>query len=371
MNKLKHFFIPHEGNGYKPHSIRPKHLLAHASFAVFLKIFLIAFIFTSPLSALLAPDVLAQQGQKIIALTNNARQAMGVAPLRVSPVLNSAAQNKSDNMAELRYFAHTGPDGKKLADWLRLSGYGFAVAGENLAVGYSTPEGVISGWTKSKTHYANMIDPDFSEVGVGLSAGTYKDKDSLFVAQYLASPNVYQAVTLAAKPTIDSEKSVLTARKTADGIKLKAAAYISPDAVKADVFLGDKKIALQKSASQSGLWTGETTISNFEKKTGEPLVLAAVAAKDSAGNASMQDIALENFKPLEPTPVDHYFFLKANPAIGLQTLFDVSSIYYSALIILMIGALILNIFIERKKQHPHLIYSAAGLVLFSLILLKF
>lgn len=39
--------------------------------------------------------------------------------------------------------------------------------GENIAAGYSTPEAVVEGWKNSSGHRANLLNPNFTELGVG------------------------------------------------------------------------------------------------------------------------------------------------------------------------------------------------------------
>jgi len=100
-----------------------------------------------------------------------------------------------------QYFAHTGPDKKTLADWLRSAGYRYGVAGENLAMGFNKPEEVMAAWTKSQTHYANLIDSDFSQVGVGATVGPYQEQETTFVAQFFGRPVSVAVAKAAAVPT--------------------------------------------------------------------------------------------------------------------------------------------------------------------------
>ena len=39
--------------------------------------------------------------------------------------------------------------------------------GENVAAGQTTPAGVVSAWMNSPTHRANIIYPDFYDIGIG------------------------------------------------------------------------------------------------------------------------------------------------------------------------------------------------------------
>ncbi|MDD5071620.1 MAG: CAP domain-containing protein, partial [Patescibacteria group bacterium] len=205
--KLKDLFIPHAGNDYKPQALAPRRIFFHAVSAVLIKVLVIGFVLIIPISAWLTPDVLLEQAQKIIELTNRIRQNFGVQPLVESDLLTRAAYNKAEDMLLNQYFAHIGPDKKTVKDWLSGVNYKYAMAGENLAMGFSGAEEVVNGWTKSQTHYANMIDPDFSEIGVGLASGFYGDYDTTLVAQFFGSS---QPAVSAAAIAEKEEKPAIT-----------------------------------------------------------------------------------------------------------------------------------------------------------------
>lgn len=185
---LKDLFIPHQGNNYQPLALHPKRIIFYSLSALILKAILLITIIFLPLEALLVPDVFVEQGKKIIALTNQIRTNLRLPVLRESPILDQAAVDKAQDMLLNQYFSHNGPDNKTLASWLKLVKYDYQVAGENLAMGFASPEEVVNGWSKSKTHYQNMVDRDFTEIGVGVAAGIYKNYDTTLVAQYFGTP---------------------------------------------------------------------------------------------------------------------------------------------------------------------------------------
>lgn len=204
--KLKDLFIPHEGNGYKPHALHPKRLAFHAVSAIVIKVIMVAFALSLPVQAWLSPDVLHQQAQKIIELTNNVRVELGINPLTESQKLNQAALNKAQDMLIQEYFAHVGPDDRALRHWLYDMNYSFRVAGENLAMGFSQAEQVVAAWKESPTHYSNLIDPDFTQIGVGVVSGEYNDHDTTLVAQYFGEPyNTPIPVEAVPEPKIKEE----------------------------------------------------------------------------------------------------------------------------------------------------------------------
>ena len=80
-------------------------------------------------------------------------------------------------MAANNYFSHTSRDGRSMVDRVNATGYGWLTLGENIAAGYPTVDSVIDGWMASDGHCANMMNPNFREVGlacVANPASTYK-----------------------------------------------------------------------------------------------------------------------------------------------------------------------------------------------------
>ncbi|MEI6288125.1 MAG: CAP domain-containing protein [bacterium] len=187
QGKLKDLFIPYFGNNYQPEFLKAKRLIFYGSTALLVKFIVVFFVLLLPISAWLTPDIASQQAKKIIQLTNEVRASVGVAKLQENQLLDLAASNKAQDMITEQYFAHISPDNRSVSDWLRGVGYNYEVAGENLAMGFSDSADVVNAWSKSKTHYANMIDPQFNQVGVAMIAGQYKDYDTTFVAQMFGS----------------------------------------------------------------------------------------------------------------------------------------------------------------------------------------
>ncbi len=92
---------------------------------------------------------------------NVLRASLGLEALVMEEELLAVAMQRAAEIAI--YYSHTRPDD--------LSCFSFSVAGntfgENIAIGYTSPEGVMNGWTNSSGHYANMINANFNAVGVG------------------------------------------------------------------------------------------------------------------------------------------------------------------------------------------------------------
>ena len=233
---LKDIFLGTSGNSYMPGMLRKDRIVYYGAVAVFIKIIIVCFIVLLPLSAWVTPDVLSEQSRQIIALTNELRKNAGVGAVLENPKLSQAAYDKVQDMLAQQYFSHTGPDGKVVSDWLRKNLYDFDFVGENLAIGFSSPADVINAWSKSATHYANMVDPNFSEIGVAMVVGDYQKYETTFVAEMLATPKVAGAVSASASNTITrlpvkkSTKSVKTVLGLKSNAPLGTPVLISPEA---------------------------------------------------------------------------------------------------------------------------------------------
>ncbi|MDY7023660.1 MAG: CAP domain-containing protein [Cyanobacteriota bacterium] len=104
---------------------------------------------------------------QVVELTNDFRGENGLSPLSFDSQLANAAQIHTENMAFQDFFSHDGIDGSDVGDRVLDAGYSFSRAGENIAAGYTTAESVVQGWIDSPGHRANLLNPDYTEIGVG------------------------------------------------------------------------------------------------------------------------------------------------------------------------------------------------------------
>jgi uncharacterized protein YkwD len=137
----------------------------------------VAFFAGAPDAALAAaPSVEAQAAsvqatdkfspQDFLALTNEYRVAAGQQGLALNDRLNAAAEAKALDMAAKGYWDHFRPsDHKAPWDFITEAGYSYNVAGENLAYGFRTPEGITHAWMESPTHRANLLSAKYQDVG--------------------------------------------------------------------------------------------------------------------------------------------------------------------------------------------------------------
>lgn len=182
---LKHFFIPHTGNNYQPHSLQK------AAFVGMLAMVLLSFALTN-LQAIIwvASDWMVSTilPAVIVQDTNTERSSGALSSLVRNNALDQAAQMKANDMAKNGYFAHTSPKGVTPWYWFAQAGYNYVHAGENLAVYFTDSGEVVKAWMNSPTHRANIMDGKFSEIGIGVAEGEYEGFPTVFVVQLFGTP---------------------------------------------------------------------------------------------------------------------------------------------------------------------------------------
>lgn len=120
-----------------------------------------------------APGGGSAVSEEVVRLTNAERQKGGCAPLVSDPQLRSAAQGHSADMAAKNYFSHTSPDGRDLTTRIKASGFSPMRAwAENIAMRQRTPADVLQSWMGSSGHRANIMNCDYTHLGVGVATGS-------------------------------------------------------------------------------------------------------------------------------------------------------------------------------------------------------
>ena len=107
---------------------------------------------------------------QMLELVNRERAANGLAPLEADPELAEVARRHSADMFARGYFSHHTPDGKDPFDRIRQADVSFRTAGENLALAPSL-QIAHTGLMNSPGHRANILNPQFGRVGIGVLDG--------------------------------------------------------------------------------------------------------------------------------------------------------------------------------------------------------
>lgn len=133
------------------------------------------------------------EGQRLLEQVNAARaqarqcggQSFAAAPsLAWNTPLAQAAQSHSRAMANGNFFAHKGRDGSTPGDRAELAGYGGRQIGENIAAALDSPRKVVDGWLASPGHCANLMNPQFSELGAAYAVDPKSDAGIYWTALF-------------------------------------------------------------------------------------------------------------------------------------------------------------------------------------------
>jgi uncharacterized protein YkwD len=140
---------------------------------------IIALLFLSPAVHAVATDGAQLTPEAVIHFTNQARSEKGLPPLVVSERLNRAAAAKAKDMMAQQYYGH--------GSWerfIRVEGYNYCLAGENLALNHTEAPELVEAWMGSPEHRDNLLKARYREIGVAVIRGRYKTiEDATFVVQ--------------------------------------------------------------------------------------------------------------------------------------------------------------------------------------------
>lgn len=109
--------------------------------------------------------------EEVVRLVNIEREKAGVDPFVLDENLTKVANIKSQDMHENDYFAHFSPTYGNSFEMLIYFNIPFGYSGENIAVGYYTPEEVVSAWLNSPNHKSNLLNANFTKLGTGYCEG--------------------------------------------------------------------------------------------------------------------------------------------------------------------------------------------------------
>ena len=212
---FNHLFRPQASNKYRSKLLHPQSLLI-LSFVLlaFFSLFNALRFFPS-----LADKVLGSDSNinisSLLDNTNEERQKMGLSSLVLNEELNQAALAKAQDMFNDQYWAHVAPDGKQAWDFIKEAKYAYKYAGENLARDFNNSDEVVKAWMNSPSHYENIANKDFTQMGLAVVTDNLKGFETTIVVQLFAVPS---SVSLKSG---DNKEFLLpkTAETTKDGVE--------------------------------------------------------------------------------------------------------------------------------------------------------
>ena len=102
---------------------------------------------------------------QVVALVNAERTKQGLSALTIDTKVQQAALVRAKESTQS--FSHTRPNGSSFSTALTEAGVSYRTAGENIAYGQRTPQQVMNAWMNSSGHRANILNKDFTTIGVG------------------------------------------------------------------------------------------------------------------------------------------------------------------------------------------------------------
>ncbi|HOX60917.1 MAG TPA: CAP domain-containing protein [Candidatus Magasanikbacteria bacterium] len=417
---FKKYFIPHEENNYKPHFLHTKRTFFYGSVFLVMKMVVVGFVLLLPTTVFVMPDVLASEEAKLAGLVNRYRSENGVSALSGQVKLYGTATDKASDMASRQYFGHISPEGRTLADIMSAHDYSYEFAGENLALGFADSSELLSAWLESPTHRKNILDPDFTEYGIAMLAGNFENEATVFAVNHFGTPrtireqlktenkavlpekiakidtenvettsidqNVSSGLVVVATSTLTTSSTVTitnvadqptmndanilstynhdnsfvsVVRNEVGDVIVSARVFMGVEPDFAQIEFGKYKIPLKYDLSDGAL-AGELSIPKADNLS--VLISPVLVVRDAAGAELSDTVPLRDQVLTSMTPVQKY--IRARKTLSdLMPVFVFSREVYLGFMAIFAIALALNVFIEIKKQHPHIILQTSSLLI--------
>ena len=135
-------------------------------------------------------------------LVNASRAQAGLKPLAFDAELVDAANKHSEWMIAQDVFSHTGAGGSSAGDRIKAAGYDATGWGENIAYIGGPGQAVLdeadvrqlhTNLMNSAPHRANLLNPGFTEIGIGLAQGDFKGVPAVMVTENFGTPTAAEA----------------------------------------------------------------------------------------------------------------------------------------------------------------------------------
>ncbi len=331
LQKIKNHFVPHDGNDFQPHLLRHQSTTFFLLLIILVELALVVRVFILPANqnflASVLPSVLTE-------MTNAERAQSGLVTLAENPLLVKAAQMKAEDMVLHGYFAHTTPDGKTPWYWLEEVEYDYRYAGENLAVNFFESEQVARAWMNSASHRANIIKPEYREIGIAVASGLYQGQSSVFVVQFFGTQKEKPVITeVAPEPEVREVAQVAsTAPKTSN---------TAPEIIQKEA----SKVAAKEETSLPETPARDTQVLGEE-------VVSSVPSTVSAPQS------------IEPTLRERNFWQKVFDAPFTSVTYAL--VFFSVLFIILLS---IGVFVRSERHHPLAMLRGVGLLVFIIFLL--
>lgn len=344
---LKKYFVPHEENDHKPQLLRPQTVAFVLIIAIAMEsILLFGTSYLAPHSRLFGIVV----ANTLVDETNQNRVANAEQALTVSPLLQVAAQEKADDMVTDNYFAHTSPAGLTPWYWFEQVGYSFTYAGENLAVNFSDSQDVTNAWMNSPEHRANILNGNFTNIGIATAQGTFQGHPAVYVVELFGAP-------ASAMPS-------LSLINTASAASIPVTSPVTATATTSKPIV---KTSVAKPVVQTTTAPTVMVSTSLETATSDQTFVEIQGAEAQTVPASGTILGTKTSstgaEPKTPAPTAN-IASQSNPVQdAAANPRQIINYIYLAIIALFALALGINIFVKIKIQHPQIIFGGMLVIL--------
>lgn len=187
---FRHYFYPHESNNYRARALHNPSIIFYILLVLVFQLSIKMVKLTNPNILGYATDITVEE---IINLVNQERTKNGLSPLVLSSELSTAATTKASDMFAKNYWAHISPTGTTPWVFIKDAGYDYLYAGENLARDFNFSKEVVEAWMNSSTHKANILKPEYTDLGLAIMNGKMNGQETTLVIQEFGSRNKYIA----------------------------------------------------------------------------------------------------------------------------------------------------------------------------------
>jgi uncharacterized protein YkwD len=247
------------------------------------------------------------------------------------------------------YFEHTSPTGITPWYWFRQAGYNYQYAGENLAMDFFETKDVFTAWMNSPGHRANILNPNFKEIGVAVATGQMQNRSTtlavLSFGTQFSSKTTTKVVVQASPSVSPAPPKASTSPKISQAPTPKTSPPASP--------------LVTKTPSVN---TPSTSPIAQNKTLGEAIVL-----KTTLENQPVQIVTLT----ASETPLTSQSLSLTSKVLGTFTsrYDEMARSLYLYFTLFLIAALCVNIFVKIKIQYWATIGASTFLIILSALLI--
>ena len=251
---------------------------------------------------------------------------------------------KANDMLNRNYFAHISPDGKKPWDWINHDEYVYLYVAENLGMNFSTAESVHHALMLSPSHKRNILNNNYRDIGIAVLSGKIDGQETNLLVELFGSKKTTPTL-IAAKPAA----AVAAAQKVKQPeIKPEVSGAIT------EILASEIKPENNQPQITASETAATTLVAKAQPLT--PIEASAVKTLEASPNQEIEHnlppvVTYVNNAKVKPMALADRF-------IGLE-----NYINYGALI-LMIIALLINIFVKIRIQHQSVISQTLLVIIF-------